>query len=95
MTQTTAEAVASGIAEAAPVVETIVEAMFPGVGGAAVLALKIAAGVAAKAPEAVSLYEQFQSGTPPTQAELDAYAAAETGSYNKLMADIAARLKAG
>jgi hypothetical protein len=87
------ETVAQGISEAIPVAEEIISLLYPGAGAAVQIALKIAAGVAAKAPEAVALYEQFQSGNMPTQAELDAYAAAETGSYNRLMADIAAAQK--
>lgn len=92
-TQTTAEAVAQGIADAAPLVSTVVQAVGDalGYGPAVTLGLKIASGVAAKAPEAVALAEQFLSGGTPTQAQLDAYAADEQGAYAKLMADIKAK----
>lgn len=57
--------------------------------------IKIAEGVAASVPEAQALYAQFQSGTIPTQAELDAYAAGEDSAYAKAMAAIDAALPAG
>ncbi len=53
---------------------------------------KIAEGVVAAVPEAEALWAQFQSGTIPTQAELDAYAAAEDGAYAALMASIDRKL---
>lgn len=56
--------------------------------GAISTGVKIAQGVVAEVPEAKALYDQFQSGTIPTQAELDAYAADEDGAYAKLMADL-------
>lgn len=78
-----------------PVVEGVVSALAPEAAGAAVVAVKIAQGVAAAVPEAEALWAQFQSGTIPTQAELDAYAADEDGAYAKLMADIAAKQAEG
>lgn len=91
--ETAGQIAAQALAVAAPIAETIVEVMFPGAGSAVVTALKIAAGLAAKAPQAEALFEQFKSGQEPTQAELDAYADDEDGSYNRLMADIAAARK--
>jgi len=58
------------------------------VAGAVSTGIKIALGVADEVPEAVALWSQFQSGTMPSQADLDAYATAEDGAYAKLMADI-------
>lgn len=86
--------VAKVLSDAAPVVEQIVSVMYPGAGAAAAVAVKIAQGVAAGIPEAIALYDQFKAGTIPTQAQLDAYAAAEDSSYSKLMADIATAEKA-
>lgn len=80
--------VAKGLTDAEPVIETIVGMMYPGAGAAAALATKIAAGVAAGVPDAINLYAQFTSGTVPTQAELDAYAADESSSYATMQADI-------
>lgn len=58
--------------------------------GAVATGIQIATGVAAEAPEAMALWDQFNAGTMPSQAELDAYAANEDSAYAKLMADIAA-----
>lgn len=92
-TPTTAELIAQGIADSAPLVSTVVQALGDalGYGPAVALGLKIASGVAAKAPQAVVLAEQFLSGSTPSQVELDAYAHDELGAYDKLMADIKAK----
>lgn len=90
---TTAQIIA-GLSQALPIVETIVAAAFPGAGTIAAAALKVAQGVAAGVPQAIALYEQFQTATPPTTEELTAYAADENGAYAQLMADIDARLAA-
>lgn len=73
-----------------PYAETLAGVLLPGSVQTVALVVKIAQGVAAAVPEAVSLYNTFVSGGTPTQAQIDAFAAAETGSYNKLMADIKA-----
>lgn len=93
---TIADDIAHGIAEYAPLAEQLAVALASayGAGPAVSMAIKLASGVAAKLPEAVDLVEQIKAGTIPTQAELDAYAADETSSYNKLMKDLAAA-KAG
>lgn len=74
-----------------PVVETIATMLLPEAAPAVSIGVKIAQGVAAEIPEAIALWEQFQSGAVPSQAELDAYAEAEDGAYAQLMADIAAK----
>lgn len=83
----------AGVTSALSVASTVA-GMLSGAGFAVPAALdlgvKIATGVAGEIPEAVALFDQFNSGTIPTQAELDAYAAVEDGAYAKLMADIAA-----
>lgn len=60
---------------------------FP-IAGAVSTGIKIALGVADEVPEALALYDQFNNGQMPTQAELDAYAADEDSAYAKLMADL-------
>lgn len=85
----TTTAIANGISTALPIVQTVVDALFPGAAPAAAIGVKIAQGVLAGVPEAQALYNQFQSGDTPTTAQLDAYATAEDGAYAKLMADLA------
>lgn len=84
----------AGLSQALPIIETIVGVAFPGAATIAAAAVKIAQGVAAGVPEAIALYEQFQSPTPPTAEELSSYAADENSAYSKLMADIDVRLAA-
>lgn len=90
--ETTAQVALDAINTALPVAETVMTMLVPGSGAAAALAIKIAQGVIAGVPQAIALWNQFQSGTVPTQAQLDAYAAAENTAYTQLMADIAAKL---
>lgn len=94
-TQTAAEQIAQGIADSAPLVSSVVQAVGDalGYGPAVTLGLKIASGVAAQAPQAVALAEQFLSGATPTQDQLDAYAADENSTYATLMANIALKQK--
>lgn len=89
---TIADDVSHAVAQYAPLAEQLAVALASayGAGPAVSMAIKLVAGAAAKLPEAVSLVEQIQAGTIPTQAELDAYAADEDSSYSKLMKDIAA-----
>ena len=76
------------ITDALPVAEAVATALAPEAAPAIAMGVKIAQGVAAEVPEAITLYQQFQSGTIPTEAELDAYTTAEDGAYSKLMADL-------
>ena len=81
----------AGVASALGVAEKVGTMLSAGgvpFAGAIATGIKIATGVAAEIPEAVALYDQFNTGTIPSQAELDAYAAAEDGAYSKLMADL-------
>ena len=97
MSNPTESAITQGAAIAVdllPVAETVAGVLLPGSGQTVALILKIAQGVLGKVPEAIALYDQIQSGTVPTQAELDAYAAGENSSYARLMADIAAKRSA-
>lgn len=79
------------VSQALSIASTIAAALVPGASAGIALGVKIAQGVAAAIPEAETLWAQFQSGTIPSQADLDAYAVAEDGAYAKLMADIAAK----
>ena len=92
--ETTINAVVAALGKALPAVELIVTALAPEAAGAIATAVAIAKGVAAGVPEAESLLSQFQSGTPPTQAQLDAYLAQENTAYETVMADIQAKLNA-
>lgn len=87
----TREQILNAISTAGAVIQQVATvaaaAGFP-IAGAVATGIKIAQGVAAEVPEAVALWDQFQNGNMPTQAELDAYAADEDSAYAKLMADI-------
>lgn len=88
------QSVADAIGKALPVIETVAAVLAPEAAAAVATAIAVAKGVIAMEPEALALWDQFQSGTPPTQDELDAYAATEQASYEKVMADIQAKLAA-
>ena len=90
---TNLNAVADAISSALPIAETIIGVLAPEAGAAAATAFAITKGVIAGIPEAEALWAQFQSGTPPTQDQLDAYAATEQSAYDQVMSDIAAKLK--
>lgn len=89
----TLDKVADALSTALPVVETVVSLLVPAAGPALGIGIAIAKGVIAGVPQAEALWAQFQSGNIPTQAELDAYAAVEQTAYERVMADIAAKLK--
>lgn len=86
------QSVADAIGKALPVIETVAAALAPEAAAAVATAIAVAKGVIAMEPEALALWDQFQSGTPPTQDQLDAYAATEQTAYDKVMADIQAKL---
>ncbi len=92
--ETTLDQVADVFDQALPVAAAIATALAPEAAAAIAIGLKIGQGVAAGVPEAEALWAQFQSGTPPTQDQLDAYAASEQTAYDQLMADIKAKLAA-
>src|SRR5438132_516917 len=64
----------------------------PALGGAVAIGVKIVQGVIANEPAAVALYQQIRGGTPPTAAQLQKYASDYETSYQKLNADINAKL---
>jgi hypothetical protein len=86
------QSVADAIGKALPVIETVAAVLAPEAAGAVATAIAVAKGVIAMEPQALALWERFQSGTPPTQDELDAYAATEQAAYDQVTADIQAKL---
>ena len=66
----------------------------PGASEAISIGQKIIQGVIASEPTAVALYTQITSGTPATPDQLQQYAAEYEASYQKLNADILAKLAA-
>lgn len=93
-TETTLDKVADAFDKALPIAAAIATALAPEAAAIIALSVKIGEGVAAGIPEAEALWAQFESGTPPTQEQLDAYAATEQTAYETLMADIKAKLAA-
>lgn len=73
---------------------TAVELVDPAIAPAISLGSKILAGVADAEPTAVALFNSITSGTPPTAAQLQAYATAYETAYQQLNADINAALAA-
>lgn len=68
---------------------SVVDVADPAAATVVSLATSIINGVIAAEPIAVSLYDTITSSGSPTDAQMQAYAAAELSSYNELMADIA------
>ena len=68
----------------------VVDVLDPAIGAALSLVEKIAAGVAAAEPTAQQLYASLTSGTPPTEAQLQQYAAGYEAAYQKLNTDLQA-----
>jgi len=79
---------------AVPVVETILDIAFPGSVALINTGIKIAQGVEAGVPTAIALWNEINSDTPPTAAELAADIADENSQFNKVMADIDAKIAA-
>jgi hypothetical protein len=87
-------AITADVSQALSIVETVANLLAASglpIVGAISTGVKVAQGVIAEIPQAQALWDQFESGTIPSQANLDAYAAAEDSAYAKLMADIAAK----
>jgi hypothetical protein len=75
----------------APIAETLDPALAPAIA----IGTKIVQGVLATEPTAVALYNQLKAGTPPTAAQLTQFQSAYESAYQKLNADIAAKLAGG
>lgn len=88
------QSVADAIGKIIPVFETVGAVLAPEAAAAFATATAIAKGVVALEPEALALWDRLQSSNPPTQDELDAYAATEQGAYDQVIADIQAKLAA-
>lgn len=80
--------------DAATPIADMVAAADPALAPAIAIGEKLLQGVIAEEPTAVNFWKQFQSGTPPTQAQLTQWAADYDASYSKLKADIATQLAA-
>lgn len=74
--------------------EPAIDMVAPGAGSALHIAESIFQGAIAGAPTAIALVNQITSGTPATPAQLQQYSADYEASYQKLKADIAAKLAA-
>ena len=88
---------ASIITDAGNVISLVapyVEAAVPAAGPAIAIASQILQGVISAEPTAIALFNQFQSGTPPTPAQVQAYTSAYEADYQKLNSDINAKLAA-
>lgn len=83
-----AVAVSAVVSTLAPIAETA----FPEAAAALAIGTKIVQGVLAAEPTAVALYKQIMGGTVATPAQLNDFAAAYEASYQKLNADIAAKM---
>jgi hypothetical protein len=92
MSNPSASAILADLGDAAPVVETILDILFPGSVATIGLGVKLAQGIAAGVPQAVALWDEINSDVPPTAAELAADIADENSAFNKVMADIDAKL---
>lgn len=69
-------------------------AAFPGAGVAISIGTKILQGAIALEPTAVALVNQIKAGNPPTATQLQQFDADYEAAYQKLKADLAAKLAA-
>ena len=68
----------------------VVDVLDPAIGAALTVVSKVVAGAAAAEPVAVGLYASLTSGTPPTAAQLQAYADSYEAAYQQLGKDLSA-----
>lgn len=87
-------AIAADVSAFVTAVEPLVGVMAPGASAAIGIGAKIIQGVLAEEPTAMALYDQIVGGTAVTPQQLQQYAADYEASYQKLNADIAAKLAA-
>ncbi len=92
MSSTWEEMVARGVSAMITTVSPVIYVADPAAGAIITLGSKILSGLVAAEPEAVALVNQIMSGTPPTPAQLAAYAASYEAAYQQLNDDIAAKL---
>jgi hypothetical protein len=92
--QSVAEEVVQVVGEVVTVLAPIAAAADPAIAGAVAIGAKIVAGAIALEPQAVALLNQIKGGTPPTAAQLAQYASDYEAAYQKLNADITAKLAA-
>lgn len=86
--------IADTVANAIPIIQTIIGVLAPEAIPAFTVASNVYKGLVAALPEAESLWTQIQSGTAPTDAQLQEYEAAELTAYDQVMADIQAKITA-
>lgn len=84
--------IAGTVSQVVTALAPIAEAVVPEAAVAISLGQKIIQGVIAAEPKAVALFEQIKSGTVPTGDQLQQYAADYEAAYQKLNADINAKL---
>lgn len=82
------------VTAAEPIVNAGVAAFAPEASAGLSIAEKLLQGVAAGAPTAVALVSQITSGTPLTQAQVQAFEAEYATDYAQTKADITAALAA-
>lgn len=91
---TTWETVAQTAMDVVTALTPFVTAFAPGASEGLAIGVKIAQGVLAEVPAAISLFEQIKSGTPPTPEQIKAFENDYEAAYQTLRAEIAAKLAA-
>lgn len=86
--------VANNVAQIVTVLAPFAKAAAPGSAAAIDIATKVIQGVIAAEPTAIALYNSIKNGAVPTPEELKQFSGAYEASYQKLKADIAAKLAA-
>ncbi len=88
------KAIEKGVVEVVTALAPIAETALPAAAPAISIGVKILQGVIDAEPTAVALFEQIKSDKPPTADQLQQFAADYESSYQKLDADIKAKLAA-
>jgi hypothetical protein len=91
---TTLDDITKGVTTVVDVLAPVASVAFPQAAVAIAIGSKIIQGVIAAEPTAIALFNQIKGGTPPTPAQLAQFSADYETAYQKLNADIAAKLAA-
>lgn len=91
---TTLTQIANTTGEVVSALAPLITALAPGAAEAVSIGVKIVQGVIAGVPEAIALFDQIKSGTPPTPDQLKAFSDQYEADYQALHADIQERLAA-
>lgn len=86
--------IASKVSAAVDALAPLAEALVPEAAAAVEIGQKIIQGVIDEEPTAIALYNQIVSGTPPSAAQLQQFSSDYEDSYQKLAADIKAKIAA-